>query len=46
MNLWQARKKSMEWHTNEMFEQKTIFDQGLELLDQLISQMDQYNKEP
>lgn len=46
MNLWQAREKSLEWLSSELVEQKTLVDQGFELLDQCISLLDQYGKEP
>jgi hypothetical protein len=46
MNLWQAREKSLEWLSNELVEQKALVDQGFELLDESISLLNQYRKEP
>jgi hypothetical protein len=46
MNLWQARERSLEWLSNELVKQKSLVDQGFELLDECISLLKQYNEKP
>lgn len=44
INLWQSRRKSLEWLSNEFNEQNALIDKGFELLDKSISLLNQYNK--
>ena len=46
MNLWQAREKSLAWLSKELIEQKALVDKGFELLDESISLLNQFGKEP
>ena len=46
MNLWQAREKSLTWLSKELIEQKALVDKGFELLDESISLLNQFGKEP
>lgn len=46
MNLWQAREKSLEWLSKELVGQQALIDRGFELLDESISLLSQYGKEP
>lgn len=45
MDLWQARKKSLEWLATDLVEQDSLVNKGFELLDKCIALLNEKSKD-